>query len=48
MERSFKAAGEIAERLDRVALAAGKPVNRALAAEALGWADGRDSVAESG
>lgn len=46
MDRSFKAAGEIAERLDRAALAAGKPVNRTLAAETLGWADGRDSVTE--
>jgi len=44
MERSFKAAGEIAERLDRAALAAGRPVGRALAAEALGWIDGRDYV----
>jgi len=45
MERSFKAAGEIAERLDRAALAAGKPVSRTLAAEALGWSDSRESVA---
>lgn len=44
MERSFKAAGDIAERLDRAALAAGRPVGRALAAEALGWTDGRDYV----
>lgn len=44
MERSFKAAGDIAERLDRAALAAGRPVGRALAAEALGWADGRQDV----
>ncbi len=44
MERSFKAAGDVAERLDRAGLAAGRPVGRALAAEALGWTDRRDDV----
>ncbi len=44
MERSFRAAGEIAERLDRAGLAAGRPVGRALAAEALGWSDSRDNI----
>ena len=48
MERSFAAAREIAERLDRAALASGSPIGRKLAAEALGWADGRDYVVKNG
>lgn len=48
MERSFAAAREIAERLDRAALASGSPIGRKLAAEALGWAGGRDYVVKNG
>ncbi|MFB2551169.1 DnaA regulatory inactivator HdaA [Ensifer soli] len=36
MERSFEAANSLVERLDRLALARGTPVSRALAAEVLG------------
>lgn len=39
MERSLAAAGDVVERLDRLSLAEGRRVTKALAARALGFAD---------
>jgi chromosomal replication initiation ATPase DnaA len=47
MERSFAAAGALAERLDRLALGAGGPINIALARQVLAEAGDPPSVANS-
>lgn len=47
MERSFAAAGALAERLDRIALGAGRPIGIALARRALAEAHDQSPVTES-
>jgi len=47
MERSFAAAGTIAERLDRLALGAGRPIGLALARRVLAEAGNHPSATNS-